>query len=52
MDPNRNADECCEIQTDDCKKVYNDYHGFITRYFENDFMINGNKKYEQGFKKK
>jgi hypothetical protein len=48
MDPNRNSRESCQNQIDECKQAYSDYHNFITTNFENNFMINGAKKYEQG----
>ena len=48
MDPNRNSSECCQNQNDDCHRSYNDYHGLIREQFENAFMINGTRQYEQG----
>lgn len=48
MDPNRNDMECCASKQEDSYKAYSDYHNMIIKYFRDDFILNGSKRYEQG----
>ena len=48
MDPNREANVSCANERDDCRLAYNDFHGFIEKYFQSGFMNSGLKQFEQG----
>jgi hypothetical protein len=48
LDPNRNDVECCNNKQDDAYRAYTDYHSLIQKYFVDDFIFNGQKRYEQG----
>ena len=48
LDPNRNDIECCFNKQDDAFRAYTDYHSLIQKYFVDDFILNGQKRYEQG----
>lgn len=48
MDPNRDANQSCENSIDNCTQAYNDFHRFIEKYFNEDFMILGSTRYKQG----
>ncbi len=48
MDPNRDDIECCGSRQDDSYKAYLDYHTMIEKYFRQDFILNGIKRYQQG----
>ena len=38
MDPNKTPSECCQNMNEDSKLAYDDYQGFIEKYFEINFM--------------
>lgn len=46
MDPNRDISVSCSNEIDDCRKAYNDFHGFISQYFMKDLM--NTEDFEQG----
>jgi N-formylglutamate amidohydrolase len=44
MDPNRDSESCCEVNSEPSFTAYSEYHDFISNDFENDFVKSNNCK--------